>query len=785
MTNRKLCGFDINGWRDFTARNWRAVPGEEEEIGPTTIVPSGPLSSVVRSGDEKTGIWIGGPQADLAPHGLGGGWGEVGRQERRVTVRALLEKKEADLDRLASAFKGSAQGAAYNVVSIDEGQSGGEEAQEHLLAALAKGKFRNTTLVWRPVLAALHAIEEGLVAEGQRVGIVCHGTAGLSVQKLLMRAARGVLAPERREAALQLPCALGYEHLVRHAREAAIGEAGFSARTAHRAVARSVARAALGLTCRPEVLRMQNSDWDTLDLSSFDVAEVADGPQSAHDLSDCDVVLVETLAEGRLKARIGASVKSRNPVIDLPATAAASGALIAAGRAARGEPIYFDFLPRLSTIVFAATGPTNFDLVRPDETLEAGRTYRSPEPASLAIPAGQKAVSVYLRKEAAEHPRKATVSLGEPLKDQSRVALWVEQKPAAGRARIFMEARDLGRNFTVDWEEAQEDARTWSEIVDSLTPRASIPNRLVLPCAGQAWEESNRAPGLFDLLGQEVDLDRPDWNALAAKLAMRPAGRYCISSDGDLPPEIRQADIERLDRLTGKAIETNRRRLRRNNPDEAAGNDALKFLTWQFRRCPAEVADWLIDCIQKGSRTHPFTRHHASWKLIFQGLGRIIGDEAQEERAVALLLSSRIEDWVWERESACMAFLLSRSATAPLLLDRHSVERLVQRTIADFRMNLGTKYTRFHYAPFLMAGLLRWRLKEPVALVAGIDPLAADLLSILDETEKDLEGVGDPEPKLERRRDKYLPILSDLKSELVGEGANPDLLLDIYSAGGG
>ncbi len=35
-----------------------------------------------------------------------------------------------------------------------------------------------------------------------------------------------------------------------------------------------------------------------------------------------------------------------------------------------------------------------------------------------------------------------------------------------------------------------------------------------------------------------------------------------------------------------------------------------------------------------------------------------------------------------------------------------------------------------------------------------------------------------------RRRLKFLPILQDLKSELAGEGSNPDLLLDIYGASG-
>ncbi|SDF71112.1 hypothetical protein SAMN04488105_1621 [Salipiger thiooxidans] len=64
--------------------------------------------------------------------------------------------------------------------------------------------------------------------------------------------------------------------------------------------------------------------------------------------------------------------------------------LAAAHRAGSGAPIFFDFLPRLSTIVFGSGGAMNFDLIRQEETLEAGRTYRSPEPATFAIPGGRK-----------------------------------------------------------------------------------------------------------------------------------------------------------------------------------------------------------------------------------------------------------------------------------------------------------------------------------------------------------------------------------------------------------
>ena len=149
-----------------------------------------------------------------------------------------------------------------------------------------------------------------------------------------------------------------------------------------------------------------------------------------------------------------------------------------------------------------------------------------------------------------------------------------------------------------------------------------------------------------------------------------------------------------------------------------------------------------------------------------------------------MLLSSDIEKWVWNRQSACMAFLLSRSDMAPMLLSRNDVERLADRTLADFRRNIGGEYTMFNYAPFLLAGLLRWRLKDPTALVSGMDPLAADFLAIIEEIEGDLVGRHRPNSNFQRRRDKILPILRDLKEELLGEGTNPDLLLDIYGASG-
>ncbi|WP_159458530.1 hypothetical protein [Roseisalinus antarcticus] len=460
----------------------------------------------------------------------------------------------------------------------------------------------------------------------------------------------------------------------------------------------------------------------------------------------------------------------------------AHGALLAAERAGDGAPILFDFLPRLSTIVYGADGATNFDLIRPEETLEAGRTYRSPEPATLAIPAGQENVSVYLRKEASPPPRKATIAIGTPLREQAAVSLWVEQKPAAGRARILMEAPILGRSFTVDWDKAQEDARSWDEIIESQQHHVPIPQRLVLPCGMPAWEDTVRADGLLSLLQSEPFRINPDWETLAAKLPQRPFGQYCISSDGNLPAEIGREEIERLDILTDKALDVTRRRLAGEMGPGTEDNAALKFLTWQFRRCPTDVVKWLTECIETRGPAHPFVRHQMRWVLVYQGLGRVLRDEEAVECVVEMLLSSDIESWVWNRQSACMAFLLSRSDMAPMLLSREDVDRLASRTLADFRRNIGEEYIMFIYAPFLLAGLRRWRLKGPTALVSGIDPLAEDFLAIIEEVEVDLIGRRRPSANLQRRRDKILPILRDLKEELLCEGTNPDLLMDIYGA---
>ena len=57
------------------------------------------------------------------------------------------------------------------------------------------------------------------------------------------------------------------------------------------------------------------------------------------------------------------------------------------------------------------------------------------------------------------------------------------------------------------------------------------------------------------------------------------------------------------------------------------------------------------------------------------------------------------------------------------------------------------------YAPFLLAGLLRWRLKEPKALIVGIDQLADKLLSAVEYTERKLLNIRHLSPRLANKRE--------------------------------
>ncbi len=779
---RKLCGYDLNGWRDFGCRNWLVRPdGDEEEVS-CSVSHGGICGVVVRVGDGQDTQFVGGAQAMLAPHGLGAGWGDIGKEENRLKIIDILSDADPKVEVLAKALTGLVPGSGFGVASIDDEPGSSELLQDRLLKALRKARISSPLLVWRPVLAALYAIETGAVDRPMKIGVLCHSAKGFALQTLQIRmegiGSSGILAPERSRSGEVLESGWGYAPLLERAHEAlrtsAMGGAPQSI-----AWAKASGRMILGLPTQAEMLRLDNGDWQMLvppGSLPLDGLPPPDGLRQA--FRNCDLLLFETLSEGVIRERLTTLLAPvfEKPVFALPPDAVAIGAMIGARRYSSQEPVYFDFLPQISTIIQSPEGPESYDLVDPGTTLRAGETFRSPKPAQFAIQAGQERFSIYIRKQTADRPRKVTIRIGAKLSKQTPVDAWVEQRPASGSAKIQLMSSDLAQQFQADWDSAEELPQTWEDLLASFEkPAPTIPSRLILPCGMNVWHDNARGDGLLKIVADQVTRAHVDWKALADKMAARPFGHYALSSDGEFPGEIDEATRTDVHRLIERAMAHVRQRLAGKIDDD---NQSLRFLTWLFRLCPPEVTVWLLEAWDQQVRGHRLMTHGSHWKLAYQGLGRIVSKGSHEQQAIHTILRKRIDEWTWQRETAAMAFMLSRSDTAPRALSRKDVERIARRVILEFKDNIGSNYNRFQYAPFLLVGLLRWRLVEPFALVAGHDPTADGLMRAVEITLKDLNI-----PSRAKAKAKYGRILEQVVEELAGSGTNPDLLLDIASGG--
>jgi len=188
-----------------------------------------------------------------------------------------------------------------------------------------------------------------------------------------------------------------------------------------------------------------------------------------------------------------------------------------------------------------------------------------------------------------------------------------------------------------------------------------------------------------------------------------------------------------------------------------------------------EVVDRLVDALTNRPAWTGLFQHWAHWKMVLQGVGRCAHGPAVESRILEAVFSRPGKDWAWWGENACLSFLLSRSDTAPQHLDRPRIETAAKVVVRNFEGNRGTHYTRFFYAPFLMVGLLRWRLVHPRSLVEGQDEVANDFAQTVRDILPDITARSRKASNLR----KYVPILKQILDELQGTGSNPDLLLDI------
>lgn len=783
----KFCGFDINGYCDFFSKNWDNSIHLEEKIDKVFVSGGDLFSSVVKARTISGERWVGGKQAQLAPHGRGPGWGDIGNEKLRIKTRELVSTALREPDAYAGLFQSYSSEGKINIIAVDEGEP--EEKQEILLESASIAKISNPLIVWRSVLSSIYAIKQKLITSECKLGIINHSRDGFTLQILQivspLNDKDGLLVPERKMTGSVCHSDFGFSNLERLATDEVLTGQPINPRNRHLTSAISIGKLALGEPTSPEMLRLSNGNWEELLPSAslkFEIIKMLG--DDFDELNECDCVLLESIASDKLKQIIFSKLEKEisSKIIKLPRNSVALGALEAADRISRGDPVYFDFLPQISTVVFKNGVSKDYKLIRNGERVEAGKLYRSPEPAQLAMPSGQKKLNVYIAKEGNQFPKKFQIKLPKELSKAIPVEVFVEQKPVAGKANIFIEAKEIGQRYFLNWDEGVEIEKSWEELISSLEGDiTSYPTRLVLNCGKNVWEETQRNLSFYDLIEANKDKEHVDWMALAKKASERHLGNYCISSEGKVPDGINTEIIEHLDELYLRALTINKERVAKKLN---TNNDSLRFLTWQFKRCPSALSELLFDCIKidiNGRDTHPFIQHSASRVLVYQGLARVSNDAELEKDFLHLISKKHVKNWNWRVETASVAILLSRSNFAPEYLTRDLFENFFRRVEMEFKDNLNGEYTKFNYTPFLLAGLLRFREIEPMSLLINADPLAEKALGLINDALKDLKVRSSKSSKGAFAHSRYSTILNDLKDYIEGKGNNPELLLDIYN----
>jgi hypothetical protein len=157
------------------------------------------------------------------------------------------------------------------------------------------------------------------------------------------------------------------------------------------------------------------------------------------------------------------------------------------------------------------------------------------------------------------------------------------------------------------------------------------------------------------------------------------------------------------------------------------------------------------------------------WRIMYpQALGRIAAGEEAFRAAIEYLNSVEIP-WTKDQQ-ACAGFILSRNDEIFDLLDRLTIERWLRAAQASLSMGLRNGFSqRQYYLPILMAGLLRWRLREPSAFIPDTDPTAISLSELVEEAIQ----KGDMNAK---QRAAYEAV----HSAIHDKGARPDLLQTLF-----
>jgi len=727
-----IVGISLDGRYDLAATDW-----DDEGGDAVRIIHGGTQADVITTIDRRR---MAGPQAALAPHGRGQGWGDIGKADKRRPLALAVDapghgEHAADL---AAAIDALARGAQEVVVAVPDVAAFDEAAQGAMINACRANGARRVRLLWRPVAAMLAMIYDGKLGAsdvGRQFRLLIQGAHGIEDQVLTLRQDTehpGHLAPQRNGPGRIWAPELGLDEVFWRAAQRVHASAALDWERCEPSRLGPLLAVGAAVPGQIEVLRHQNGGWRVTEAPEL-AADVAVPTQVEMPSSSGEItltVLITPMAEHlavALAATLGESVEiSGSQLI-------ARGCLCAGRLIERGLPHYFDRLEAISIAAMHAGEPAFVPLIPEGHLVAANREYVSEDFTDFVWPRGKAETEFYILKGRSEVRHWAVQKQSAPGRDMP-VALRIRQTPGQSWALLDITARDwevLARApERLDWGGLNPIDLTPEDVLETLrTPPPTIPERMVEPAhldlwIGSDWAGDNRASRLALMAAQDGTVDAAAWAELLSRQNRHPQTgvRYRrVTTDGRLPaglPTAVQLGFgDAMDKLADRLL----------TGQILRDNDTLRAVTWAFASCPDPVQEAILEALtaQALGNPHRLLYPGHAIRVVRQGAGRAVTGEARLHRLFTLLAEGPVNNDTIN----ALAMAVTRRAEAPRALMRAQVDLFLRNLAAELLEQVHNQSfkVRFKNTLSAIAGLFRWREIEPYALLASDEEPAARL----------------------------------------------------------
>ena len=818
----KLAGIDLNGIHDYCMRSEHPDASENvesksiERLDSDVKVDGGAVSVAVRTGDGGSREIIAGPQAVLAPHGRGPGWGVIGDERRRIRIAEALRKLEDPgqppegfhADAVAAAVDTLAPDTDLAVLIIPDTGRFNERAQDRLLRILSKATPRRMELLWRPIAVWLGLRDEiklvqGENPEGIHVATLTALGKGVMVTTLQLKSrdwnGQELTAPVRTQPGTF--CHWGGDQ---EARRLAVLDAVAAAnpnvdREDIDQQAVMLHRLAVGEKSAREVIRNRKGRWVELVEPATLQMPVDPLPKQVVDtLHGVEVVLLDAPGgrgplEALASAVAAAGIATRNkPILAADEEKVAAGALEAARLWASGTPPYFDFLPQIRVTAITRAREVEFtDLIPKGEVVPGGEVYRCKTPPRYHLGAEQTELELYLARDGDNTIRRWHLDLPSPPSRTTEVMLRAQQRPARGWARIDVASREWEplrqRPIRLDWDHLKEDTRDEKTLLEDLNrTEGAYPKPVVYASHKAYWSHEGADWSLLEEIERYNRCDRNfDWSH--GKVLDRLYDRlrstsppnilstdryYPIDSNGKLPDglnnELRNRISTSIDRML-KFMYSDLYRFVYDGMSTVYFRISRLYLsaTWCFIRCPNDILDVLLKGLTGNGSEAKILEQQGARKAVLHSLGRCLSDKDRVGTVFRHIVNSKLT----QDNLACLSHIISRRDVALGILDKDNLllERIVRfGTTAIENSDPVKNKTTYTYALLLIGGLCRVRRRNP-NLYQPNDASVVKIRRILEMKEK----------KLKDKDGNLCRLTGETIEYLDKRGKNPNLLKQI------